>query len=141
MKSKDILPLEAAFPLAAFYCPPAEVIETELRRSQRGHFNLIHETGFKADIYLCGGDDLHVWGLTHARRIPIEDDVLWLAPPEYVIVRKLQVFREGHSEKHLRDISRMLISMGDSWDLQQLHSMVREHCLEAEWQQVLDYDR
>lgn len=30
-----------------FYCPPREVIIIELRRDQRGHFNIIHHnTGF-----------------------------------------------------------------------------------------------
>ena len=33
---------------------------------------------------------------------------LWLAPPEYVIIRKLEFYREGGSEKHLRDIRGML---------------------------------
>ena len=33
---------------------------------------------------------------------------LWLAPPEYVIIRKLEFYREGRSEKHLRDIRGML---------------------------------
>jgi hypothetical protein len=34
-----------------FYCPPADVIEQEANRPERGHFNVIHhETMFKADI-------------------------------------------------------------------------------------------
>ena len=44
-----------AFPLEEFYCPPPEVLMLEIKRSRRGHFNLIHhDTGFKADIYLLG---------------------------------------------------------------------------------------
>ena len=36
-----------AFPAEKFYCPPEEVIKTELNRTARGHFNLIHhQTGF-----------------------------------------------------------------------------------------------
>ena len=36
-----------SFPAEQFYCPPEEVIRTEINRSARGHFNLIHhETGF-----------------------------------------------------------------------------------------------
>lgn len=43
--------LTNSFPLSDFYCPPDEVIAVELRRAQRGHFNIIHhETGHKADI-------------------------------------------------------------------------------------------
>jgi len=30
----------------------------------------------------------------------------YAAPPEYVILRKLQYFREGGSEKHLLDIKK-----------------------------------
>ena len=33
---------------------------------------------------------------------------VWLAPPEFVIVQKLEFFREGGSEKDLRDIRGML---------------------------------
>jgi hypothetical protein len=31
-----------------------------------------------------------------------------LAPPEYVIVRKLELWREGGSEKHLPDVRAMV---------------------------------
>jgi hypothetical protein len=141
LKAKDVPGLERAFPLEVFYRPPSEVIEMELGRSQRGHFNLIHkDTGFKADIYLCGQDELHSWGLANARRIQLEKDSLWLAPPEYVIIRKLQFHREVRSEKHLRDISRMLVSLGDEWDRTQLATMIEEQGLEAEWQQTLAFE-
>ena len=60
------------------------------------------------------------------------------APPEYVIVRKLQFFREGGSCKHLRDISRMLIGLGDDWNSQPLLEMIATHKLQDEWQKVLD---
>jgi len=33
---------------------------------------------------------------------------IWVAPPEYVIIRKLEFFEEGGTEKHLRDIGGML---------------------------------
>ncbi|OGR12006.1 MAG: hypothetical protein A2341_03920 [Deltaproteobacteria bacterium RIFOXYB12_FULL_58_9] len=97
-----------AFPLEEFYAPPPEVIETELRRETRGHFNLIHhETGFKADVYLrC--DDLHAWAFRERRRIELGNGTIWLAPPEYVILRKLQYYKEGSSPKHLTDIRGIL---------------------------------
>lgn len=105
----DVTRLRDAFPEAEFYCPPVEVIETEAKRDQAGHFNLIHhETAFKADVYIAGADTLHEWALSRRREVRINDVVLWLAPPEYVILRKLEFFREGRSEKHLRDIRGML---------------------------------
>ncbi len=60
-----------ALPAEEYYCPPLEVIDSERTRDQRGHFNLIHhETGFKADIYLVGSDELHRGGNSAAFFIP-----------------------------------------------------------------------
>ena len=101
--------LAAAFPLEEFYCPPEEVLLEESLRPQRGHFNLIHhESGFKADIYVANRDPLHRWAMAERRPIQIDGAQTWIAPPEYVIIRKLEYFREGDSEKHLRDIASIL---------------------------------
>ena len=129
--------LAAAFPPAEFYCPPEEVLRLEAAREQRGHFNLLHhESGFKADIYVAGRDALHAWGLTHAVEADLDGDIVTFAPPEYVILRKLQFFREGGSAKHLRDIHRMLLGLGDTWDRSVLTRMVADHGLAAEWGQA-----
>jgi hypothetical protein len=95
-----------AFPEAEFYVPPESVIRAEQARTQRGHFNLIHhETGYKADIYLTGADPLHAWALPQRRRIRWNDSVeISVAPPEYVVLRKLEFYREGRSAKHPADI-------------------------------------
>ena len=104
-----IVLMEKVFPETEFYRPPREVIQVELARERRGHFNLIHfESGYKADIYLSADDPLHAWALRNRRAVEIEDEQLWLVPPEYVIIHKLEFFREGGSEKHLRDIRGML---------------------------------
>ncbi len=106
----------AAFPVDQFYCPPLEVLEAESRRPQRGHFNLIHHaTGMKADIYLAGRDALHQWGMQHRRRLTLDGVEIQVAPPEYVILRKLEYYREGGSEKHLLD-SRAIVAMCDDLD-------------------------
>jgi hypothetical protein len=101
--------LVEVFPLEEFYCPPLEILKIEAKRPLRGHFNLIHhETGFKADIYIMGEDRLHHWGMSRRRQFEIEGEMIWFAPPEYVILRKLEFFREGGSEKHLNDITSMI---------------------------------
>ena len=140
LRREDARRLLEAFPATDFYCPPLEVIESERSRDQRGHFNLIHhETGFKADIYMTGKDELHAWGIGHAIVGDIDGDKVCFAPPEYVIVRKLQFFREGGSTKHLRDISRMLIGLSDEWNRQPLLEMIEVHKLKDEWQKVLEH--
>ena len=51
---------------------------------------------------------LHAWALERRREAMAAGVRVWLAPPEYVILGKLEFFREGGSEKHLRDIRAML---------------------------------
>ncbi len=102
---RDIAALRAAFPDAEYYVPPDETLCLELARDTRGMFNLIHHASqFKADIYLAARDPLHAWALKHRRRISLEDSGAWIAPPEYVILRKLEYLREGGQDKHVRDI-------------------------------------
>lgn len=98
--------LLTAFPEAEFYVPPESVIRAEQARLQRGHFNLVHhESGFKADIYLAGNDPLHAWALPRRRRLPWDEGIeIAVAPPEYVVLRKLEYYREGQSAKHPADI-------------------------------------
>jgi hypothetical protein len=130
----EVEPFLNSFPLEQFYCPPSEVILVEIARSQRGHFNLIHhETGFKADIYTVGRDKLNHWGLNNRKLINLEGDELWLAPAEYVILRKLEYYREGQSEKHLRDIAGILSISLDQINFDELNEKIKQLMLEEEW--------
>jgi hypothetical protein len=130
----EVDPFSESFSLDHFYCPPSEVILVEIARSQRGHFNLIHhETGFKADIYTLGRDKINRWGLDNRKPIKIEGDELWLAPAEYVILRKLEYYREGQSEKHLRDIAGILSISPDKIDFNELNKRIKQLKLEKEW--------
>ncbi len=133
----DLPRFEAAFPDAEFYRPPREVLLVELSRTRRGHFNLIdQQTGFKADIYLAGKDPLQEWGLARCRKEDLDGESVTFAPPEYVILKKLQYFQEGGSEKHIRDIQRMLVGLGDAWDRSVLMNKIDEHGLGAVWARV-----
>lgn len=135
---KDVSRFVALFPLEHFYCPPDEVIRIEIQRRPFGHFNLIyHETGFKADIYPDAADPFHQWAFENRKRIELGTNLaLWLAPPEYVIIRKLEYFREGGSEKHLEDIAKMLAQLGDDVDSDFLESEVEKRSLGKAWKRV-----
>jgi hypothetical protein len=136
ISAKDVDAFVAAFPIEDFYCPPEDVLAVEVRRGHRGHCNLIHhESGFKADIYIAF-DELHRWALAHRKTVELDGLALSIAPAEYVIVRKLEYFREGGSEKHLRDIRAMLDVSGTTIDHAQLATFVRERGLEREWSAV-----
>jgi len=137
LNDTDIQRLPEFFPRAEFYLPPKEVIVAEVARPQRGHFNIIHSaTSFKADVYPTGSDDLNAWAFRNKRSVPFQGETLVLAPPEYVIVRKLEYFREGGSDKHLRDIRGMLQVSGEQLDRAALDEWIARRGVQAEWQRA-----
>jgi hypothetical protein len=140
LHSEDVDRFATAFPIEEFYCPPSEVIQIEIARQQRGHFNLIHHhTGFKADIYPSGQDKLHQWALKNRDIVDFEGEDLWLAPIEYVILRKLQYYREGRSKKHLRDISGILEISSSQIDFKTLKDKIKKMGLEEEWGKISNH--
>jgi hypothetical protein len=137
LRSDEVKKIQGAFPSEEFYCPPEEAIRLEVKRPSRGHFNIIHrETGFKADCYLMGDDKLHLWGISKRKELDIEGEPVWVAPPEYVIIRKLEYFREGRSEKHLKDIASILAISPDEIDFDQLQGKISAYGLEKEWKEA-----
>ena len=137
LRAEDAPRLAVLFPPPQFYVPPTGLILAEMQRDTRGHFNIIHaDSGLKADFYTAGRDDLHAWAFRHVRRYAIGEHTITLAPPEYVILRKLQYHREGGSEKHLRDIRAMLAVSGELLDRPALQEWLRKLSLETEWRMV-----
>jgi hypothetical protein len=126
------------FDVEEFYIPPRETIIAELNRTVRGHFNLIHfKTGFKADIYLLGNDPLHRWALDNRKEIKIGSHIFYIAPPEYVIIRKLEYYQEGGSDKHLEDISNMLDISRDIIDHPFLEEEIKKRGLQSAWAELM----
>lgn len=133
----DIGRLSGTFGSDAFYCPPPEVMRAEIERPLGGHFNLIHlDTALKADIYLAGVDPLHRWALERRRPIAVGNERVWIAPPEYVVLRKLEYFRDSGSDRHLRDIRAMLRELGRDIDLAGLMADIRRLDLGKQWEAV-----
>ncbi|MCL4177364.1 MAG: hypothetical protein KJ072_06420 [Verrucomicrobia bacterium] len=137
LRQDDIGRLSEAFASPSFYCPPLDVIALEVARDLRGHFNVIHcDTGYKADFYTSGRDELHAWAFREFRRMEYQGEPVNVAPAEYVIVRKLEYYREGGSEKHLRDIRAMLAVSGAQMNQAELRSWIDRRGLDKEWRAV-----
>jgi hypothetical protein len=137
LNAHDIQKLLAVFPASEFYLPPRETMLAETAREQHGHFNLIHhDTGFKADLYPTGRDELNAWAFRGKRPVEFEGETILLAPPEYVIVRKLEYYREGGAEKHLRDIRAMLAVSGEQLDRAIMSEWIQRRGLATEWRLV-----
>lgn len=137
LRAEEVAQLPKIFPPPEFYVPPASVIAAEMARERRGHFNVIHAgSGLKADFYIANRDELHARAFRHSQRYSIRETTISLAPAEYVILRKLEYYREGGSEKHLRDIRSMLAISGEQIDRVALNDWVQRRGLQTEWEAI-----
>ncbi len=137
LRPRQAAALAAAFPAELFYCPPVEAMAMEAGRGTRGHFNLLHHgTGARADVYLVGNDPLHVWAIRDRRPVTLVGETVYVAPPEYVILRKLEYLRESGAEKHLRDLANMLAVSSASIACEQVEALARERGLLDLWLRV-----
>ncbi|MEJ5350692.1 MAG: hypothetical protein WHS65_03775 [Melioribacteraceae bacterium] len=117
-----------------FYCPPEEILKIEILKENRGHCNIIHhETGFKADIYFAGNDELNQWALQNINVINFQGTRFPVAPVEYVIIKKLEYYREGKSQKHIIDIKGILENSKNEINIDLLKKFIDKYGLTEEW--------
>ena len=135
LDESEIGKLEVAFGGGAFYVPPLEALQREATRLRGGHFNIIHrDTALRADVYLLDDEPLHQWGFERRKPIPVGRATMWIAPIEYVILRKLQYFRDSGSDRHLRDIAHMCRISPDEVNRDELMGWVSQLGLTAQWE-------
>jgi hypothetical protein len=102
----------AAFPEDDFYLSEDAIRDAIERHSQ---FNIIHPaSGLKVDIMVRKPTPFDESRFQRRQKIrPAQSYEADFASPEDVILKKLEYYRDGGSEKHLRDIASMLkISAG-----------------------------
>jgi hypothetical protein len=66
--------------------------------------------------------------------VQVNDQTVWVAPVEYVILRKLEYYREGRSEKHLSDIAGILEVSDAPVNMAWLEEQIAARQLQKEWQ-------
>lgn len=135
----DILPKDAAkfetlFPLEEFYCPPLEVLSSEI--IHRGQFNLMHhDSGLKIDIMIRKTSNHSIEEFNRKRQVPFWKGVyVCLASPEDIILKKLVFYREGGSEKHLKDIRGIMAET--RLDETYIQEWIRELRLQTEYDKI-----
>jgi hypothetical protein len=140
LRGRHIEQLATEFSGDAFYVPPLEVLEEEATRQSGGHFNLIHrDTSLRADVYLIGEDPLHLWAFGQRKRFDLHHLAIWVAPIEYVILRKLEYYRSSGSERHVRDVALMLRISGNQVDGRVLDAWIDRLDLRREMDQARRY--
>lgn len=126
----------ASFPAEEFYCYRDAVIEAVRQRRQ---FNIIHyESGIKVDIFLPQTGFEGEAFFTRGCRVAVLPGLdAWIASPEDVILKKLEYYREGGSEKHIRDIAGILKVQQERIDHEYLVATLRRLGLEEILVEVL----
>jgi hypothetical protein len=137
LTSDDVDRLVQAFPFPEYYLGKEAVQDAIL---QCGQFNLIHpSSGVKADFILAGHD---AWGraqLSRRKKIKIESGLdVYIGAPEDIIIGKMIYYREGGSEKHLRDITGILKISGQDIDMAYIQKWVGDLGLSDIWESILD---
>lgn len=135
--AKDTSTIVTNFPEPEYYCPPTDVIASEIARDCRSHFNLIHvPSGLKADLYPGNRDTTFAWAWQNRLTVESSGGPIHIAPKEYIILWKMVFYKEGNSEKHLRDIQR-IFDVDPRLDHQDfLKEYIRIYSLENVWVQL-----
>ena len=137
LKEEDIAGLKGCFPEDEYYLDPDSVLKAIERQHQ---FNIIHpSSGLKVDVMISDGGAFDDSRFARIRRLrPLEDTEANFASPEDVIIKKMEYFKEGSSDKHLRDIMGMLKISGELIDLGYITSWAKRLDLEGIWKTVQD---
>jgi len=120
------------FPVEEFY-----VSEPAARKAVRakGQFNIIHPgSGLKVDVIVPESNPFNESRFARIKRLHAgEDFQACFASPEDAIIKKMEFFREGGSEKHLRDIVGVLKTSREQIDIIYIARWVKEMSLEEIW--------
>jgi hypothetical protein len=125
-----------AFAAPEYYLSQAAVQTAVAQKSQ---FNIIHTTaGLKVDCFIPDDSPWFAARLLRAVRKRVRPDFeAVFASPEDVILKKLEYFRIGESEKHLQDIEGVLGVCGDQIDREYIARWSQTLGLTEIWQLVL----
>lgn len=132
-----ITEFKGCFPEEDFYLDSDAIREAIKRRHQ---FNIIHPTsGLKVDVMIPKRDAFDENRFARIKRMRfLEDTEANFASPEDVIIKKMEYFKEGSSEKHIRDIMGILKISGEMIDLGYVSSWAKRLNLDDIWKPILE---
>lgn len=121
---------------------PEEIILDNLLETRADlPINAIHRySGYKADLYpVRDGDELRAAAFSRRRVIDLGDPLgeVYLHAPEDLIVYKLWYYSMGQQTKHLRDITGMVMALGDGLDFQYIESWAGKKGILAIWEELV----
>lgn len=137
IKKEHIAGLLKLFPEDEFYISEEAILDAIINQYQ---FNIIHPaSGLKVDVVIAKGDDFDKSRFKRFKRvIPVEETWANFASPEDVIIMKMRYYKEGESEKHIRDIASILKISGDEIDRDYIELWAKRLDLLDIWNAILN---
>jgi hypothetical protein len=125
------------FPEEDFYVDEDAVLDAIRHKSQ---FNVIHpHSGLKIDVIIPAANAFNRSRFNRARRVRAGIDwEVWFTSPEDAIIKKMEYFREGGSDKHLRDITGVLRTSGTDIDREYIERWAASLGLLDIWHAILE---
>lgn len=107
--------------------------------TDNGQFNIIHpSSGYKIDLFVGGRDPFTVSELKRRRRLEAPDGAhAFFASPEDIILKKMEYFKMGESERQFRDIVGILRVQGNQLDRNYIRHWASELGLTDVWEAIL----
>jgi len=125
------------FPNPDWYVNAQTVRDAVARRKM---FNVIHTlSANKVDFMIAKDSEWSTLQFNRRQLVGFLDDRAgYAAHPEDIILGKLQFYKQGQSEKHLRDIAGMLAVSGELIDVDRVTEWAEKLKVAAEWKLILD---
>jgi len=132
LSEKSLSEFRAAFEPAEFYLSEEAVLRA---MRTRGTFNILHPaSGLKVDIIVPEKTLFNHRRFQRVRRVQaVEGLESAFSSAEDVILMKMEFFRRGSSDKHLRDIAGILRLSGDHLDTDYIEGWADQMGLETIW--------
>ena len=120
------------------FCLSEDAMRTAIKNSKQ--FNIIYPaSGLKVDVIVSKKDSFDTSRFQRIKKIsPADKSFANFSSPEDVIIMKMKYYKEGASEKHLRDITSMLKISGDSIDTDYIHQWAGRLGIEEIWQAIVN---
>ncbi|HDY66147.1 MAG TPA: hypothetical protein ENH84_07960 [Phycisphaerae bacterium] len=136
LTSDDAEPLARAFPLPDYYVS-IEALKEAIACG--GQFNVIHQgSGNKIDFMMARRDPWGRMQLARRKTIELEEGLkVCVASPEDIILAKMEYYRQGGSEKHLRDITGIVKVRGKDVDFKYIADWAEKLELSEIWRAIL----
>ena len=136
IKTEHIPGLLKHFPENEYYIDGDSIKNAIYREFQ---FNIIHPTsGLKVDVIIKKSSQFDNSRFERIHRFQFDDIDVNFASPEDVIIKKMDFYKLGGSEKHLRDIMSIIKISKESINFNYIKEWVTVLSLDEIWQAIED---